>query len=126
MFHDTNESENCLVKAPAKHASESVLIGELLCTSVQANTERHTKKETREMCSCWGYKQHLQLMEQLGEAQPCRGVLVVIKDLFLFSTKRRAGKATLGIRKYEQEAAGGQGTTAADSSIREPHERTHD
>ena len=39
----------------AKHASESVLVvGELLCTGVQANTERHTKKETREM----GYKQH--------------------------------------------------------------------
>ena len=29
-----------------------------LCTGVQANTERHTRKETREMCSCWGYKQH--------------------------------------------------------------------
>ena len=48
-----------LVKAPAKHASESVLVvGELLCTGVQANTERDTRKETREMCSCWGYKQH--------------------------------------------------------------------
>ena len=59
MFGDTNESESCLVKAPAKHASETVLVvGELLCTSVQANTERHTRKETREMCSCWGYKQH--------------------------------------------------------------------
>ena len=58
MFCDTNESESCLVKAPAKHASESVLVvGELLCTGVQANTERHTRKETREMCSCWGYKQ---------------------------------------------------------------------
>ena len=59
MFCDTNESESCLVKAPAKHASESVLVvGELLCTGVQANTERHTRKETREMCACWGYKQH--------------------------------------------------------------------
>ena len=59
MFYDTNESESCLVKAPAKHASESVLVvGELLCTGVQANTERHTRNETREMCSCWGYKQH--------------------------------------------------------------------
>ena len=49
MFCDTNESESCLVKAPAKHASESVLVvGELLCTGVQANTERHTRKETRE------------------------------------------------------------------------------
>ena len=58
MFCDTKESESCLVKASAKHASESVLvIGELLCTGVQANTERHTRKETREMCSCWGYKQ---------------------------------------------------------------------
>ena len=59
MFYDTNESESCLVKAPAKHASESVLVvGELLCTGVQANTERHTRKETREMCSCWGYERH--------------------------------------------------------------------
>ena len=59
MFYDTSESESCLVKAPAKHASESVLVvGKLLCTGAQANTERHTRKETREMCSCWGYKQH--------------------------------------------------------------------
>ena len=59
MFCDTNESESCLVKAPAMHASESVLVvSELLCTGVQANTERHTRNETREMCSCWGYKQH--------------------------------------------------------------------
>ena len=56
---DKGKSESCLVKAPAMHASESVLVvGELLCTSVQANTERHTRNETREMCSCWGYKQH--------------------------------------------------------------------
>ena len=49
------KSESCLVKAPAMHASESVLvIGELLRTSVQANAERHTRNETREMCSCWG------------------------------------------------------------------------
>ena len=42
MFYDTNESESCLVKAPAKHASESVLVvGELLCTGVQPNTQRH-------------------------------------------------------------------------------------
>ena len=41
-FFDTNESESCVVKAPAKHASESVLVvGELLCTGVHANTERH-------------------------------------------------------------------------------------
>ena len=54
MFCDTNESESCLVKAPAKHADESVLVvGEVLCTGVQAGTERHTRKETREMCSCW-------------------------------------------------------------------------
>ena len=56
---DKGKSESCLVKAPATHASESVLVvGELLCTGVQANTERHTRNETREMCSCWGYKQH--------------------------------------------------------------------
>ena len=54
MFCDTNESESCLVKAPAKHASDSVpVVGELLSTGVQANTEKHTMKETREMCSCW-------------------------------------------------------------------------
>ena len=54
MFCDTQESESCLVKAPAKHASKSVLVvGELLCTGVQANTERHTGQKTREMCSCW-------------------------------------------------------------------------
>ena len=54
------KSESCLVKAPAMHASESVLvIGELLCTGVQANAERHTRNETREMCSCWGYEQQI-------------------------------------------------------------------
>ena len=56
---DKGKSESCLVKAPAMHASESVLVvGELLCTGVQANTEKHTRNGTREMCSCWGYKQH--------------------------------------------------------------------
>ena len=45
---DKGKSESCLVKAPAMHASESVLVvGELLCTGVQANTERHTRNETR-------------------------------------------------------------------------------
>ena len=45
MFCDTNESESCVVKAPAKHACASVLVvGELLCTGVQANTEK-THKE---------------------------------------------------------------------------------
>ena len=40
------------------HASESVLVvGELLCTGVQENTKKHTRNGTREMCSCWGYKQ---------------------------------------------------------------------
>ena len=68
MFCDTNESESCLVKAPEKHASESVLVvGELLCTGVQANTERHTGKETRGMCSCWGYKQQRDHLCQRGE-----------------------------------------------------------
>ena len=48
MFCDTKESESCLVKAPAKHASESVLVvGELLCTGVQANTERPTRKRAK-------------------------------------------------------------------------------
>ena len=98
MFFDTNESESCLVKAPAKHASESVLVvGELLCTGVQANTERHTRKETRAMCSCWGYKQHptLKLVRPGLHRQMlyffechchchchCRSVLVVCADSF--------------------------------------------
>ena len=34
-----------------------MVVGDLLCTGVQANTERHTRNETLEMCSCWGYKQ---------------------------------------------------------------------
>ena len=34
------------------------MVGELLCTGVHANTGRHTRKKTREMCLCWGYKQH--------------------------------------------------------------------
>ena len=38
----------------------------------------------------------------------------------------RTGKNTLGNRKDDQEPAGAQGTTATDSSIREPHERTLD
>ena len=75
MFCDTNESESCLVKAPAKHASESMLVvGELLCRGVQANTERHTRKETREMCSCWGYKQQacaVMSMTELAATSQC-------------------------------------------------------
>ena len=52
MFFDKGKTESCLVKAPAMHASESVLVvSELLCTGVQANTERDTRNETREMCS---------------------------------------------------------------------------
>ena len=44
----TKESESCLVKAPAKQASESVLVvGELLCTGVQANTETHKEGNAR-------------------------------------------------------------------------------
>ena len=38
-------------RAPAKHASESVLVvGEFLCTGVQANTERH-KRRKRAKCA---------------------------------------------------------------------------
>ena len=45
MFCDTNESESCLVKAPAKYASESVpVVGELLC-SKRASKHRETHKE---------------------------------------------------------------------------------
>ena len=52
MFCDTEESESCLVKAPAKHASESVLVvGELLCTGVQENTERDTQGRKRAKCA---------------------------------------------------------------------------
>ena len=72
----------------------------------------------------------LQLMEQLGEAQPHRGVLVIemkamIKDLLFFS-RRKTGKATPRIYKNEQEPAGGQGTSTANTSTREPHDRTLD
>ena len=50
---DKDKSESCLVKAPANHASESVLVvSELLCTSVQANTERGTQtKEYAGKCA---------------------------------------------------------------------------
>ena len=49
---DRGKSESCLVKAPAMHASESVLVvGELLCTGVQANTERHTQGTKRAKCA---------------------------------------------------------------------------
>ena len=42
---DKGKTESCLVKALAMHASESVLvIGELLCTGVKANAERHSAK----------------------------------------------------------------------------------
>ena len=45
MFYDTNESESCLVKAPVKHASESVLVvGELLSYR-RASKHRETHKE---------------------------------------------------------------------------------
>ena len=65
---DKGKSESCLVKAPAMHASESVLVvGELLCTGVQANTEIHTRNETREMCSCWGIQTTL-LLTQFDES----------------------------------------------------------
>ena len=51
---DKGKTESCLVKAPAMRTGKSVLVvSELLCTGVQANTERHTRKEMREMCSCW-------------------------------------------------------------------------
>ena len=49
---DRGKSESCLVKAPAMHASESVLVvGEMLCTSVQANTERDTQETKRAKCA---------------------------------------------------------------------------
>ena len=48
MFCDTNESESWLVKALAKHASEWVLVvGELLCTGVEANTKTHKDGNAR-------------------------------------------------------------------------------
>ena len=57
---DRGKSESCLVKAPAKHTSGSVLVvSELLNTSVQANTERDTKpRNTRENVLMLGNKQH--------------------------------------------------------------------
>ena len=57
----TSQSESCFVKAPAKHASESVpVVSELLCTGVQANTERDTNQGIRvKMCLLMlGNKQH--------------------------------------------------------------------
>ena len=93
---DKGKSEICLVKAPARHASESVLVvGELLCTGVQANTERHTRKETREMWSCWGYKQHSSSRKsgewrdstQIHPAPAARAVLLSAR--FRFSHRRK-------------------------------------
>ena len=49
---DKGKTESCLVKAPAMHASECVLvIGELLCTGVQANAERDTQGTKRVNCA---------------------------------------------------------------------------
>ena len=51
---DKGKSESCLVKAPALHTDELVLVvSELLCTSVQGNTQGHKQGNAREMCSCW-------------------------------------------------------------------------
>ena len=48
---DKGKSESCLVKAPAQDASESVLVvSELLCPGVQANTERDTDQKKRAKC----------------------------------------------------------------------------
>ena len=58
---DKGKSESCLVKAPAKHASESVfVVSELLCTGAQANTERDTNQRIRaKVCLLMlGNKQH--------------------------------------------------------------------
>ena len=68
----------------------------------------------------------LQLIEQLGKAQPRRGVLMVelkamVKEL-LFSKEREQEKQLLRFAK----PAAGQGTTATDYSIRQPQERTLD
>ena len=70
----------------------------------------------------------LQLMEHLGEAQPRRGVLVLvlksmIKEL-LFEKGGEQEKALL--RKDEPEPTGRESTTATDSRFRESHERTPD
>ena len=43
-----------------------------------------------------------------------------------FLERRRTGKSITGIREDEQESTGRKGTTTADSSIRESHERTFD
>ena len=69
-------------------------------------------------------------MEQLGEAQPRRGVLVVelkamIKDSALL--ERRWTRTTApGCRQNGQESPGGQGQTAEDSDSRESHEGASD
>ena len=44
----------CLVKEPAEHTGESVLVvSELLCTGVQRNAQEHKQRNAREMCSFW-------------------------------------------------------------------------
>ena len=49
---DTGISESCLVKAPAQHASQCVLvISELLCTGVHANTKMDTEQSKRAKCA---------------------------------------------------------------------------
>ena len=69
----------------------------------------------------------LQLMEQLGVAQPRRGVLMelkaIIEDL-LFSQEDGPEQPLLGLAKNEQVSTGGQGPTADYSNNREPHEET--
>ena len=53
MFCDTNESESCLDKAPAKHSDESVpVVGDLLCDGTEklrmpgiADSHEHTAGE---------------------------------------------------------------------------------
>ena len=66
----------------------------------------------------------LELMEQLGEAQPRCGVLVVkvkamIRDLFISENRK---KEIVVISSDEQERAGGQGVPTPDTNIRESHD----
>ena len=56
---DKSKSESCLVKAPAQHAGQSVLVvSELLCTSVQATLRGTRNKRNARNVLMLGYKQH--------------------------------------------------------------------
>ena len=47
MFCDTNESESCLDKAPAKHSDESVpVVGDLLCDGTEKTEDARDRRQS--------------------------------------------------------------------------------